>query len=107
MIKALIIEPNLSPEIIHLDTDLNNLQELVCGNIQEVYPFDDNVCLICNENGKDIGLEENRCINELGYSIYGTFLIVGDNNEEDYVSLTEEQIEKYKELYLKENHDGY
>lgn len=105
MIKALIVEPNTNPDIIYLDTDINNLQELVGGNIQEVYPLDDNVCLICNENGKDIGLDENRYINELGYSIYGTFLIVGDNNEEDYASLTEEQIEKYKELYLRDNYD--
>lgn len=95
MIKALIVDPNKDPEVIYLDTDLDNIQDLVGGNIQEVYPFKDNACLLCSENGKDIGLEENRYIKELGYSIYGTFLIVGDFGDEDYSSLTEEQISRY------------
>lgn len=95
MIKALIVDPNKDPEVIYLDTGLDNLQELVGGGVQEVYPFKDNVCLLCNESGKDIGLEENRYISELGYSVYGTFLIVGDNGDEDYSSLSEEQISRY------------
>lgn len=99
-LKALIVDPNKNPEVIYLDTDLDNLQELVGGNVQEVYPFDDNVCLLCNENGKDIGLEENRYISESGYSIFGTFLIVGDAGDEDYVSLNGNQIENMISKFL-------
>jgi len=63
---------------------------------------DDNVSLICNEEGKLDGLPLNR---DIGYDIIaGPFIIAGDDFENgDFISLTEAQIEKYKKRFGKES----
>lgn len=99
MIKGLIIETNEQPEIIDFEPELDVMRELVAGDIQEVYPFDDSVVLICNENGKNYNLPKNRHIKEINDTIYGAFLIIGDDGGEDYISLTNEQISYYKNLF--------
>lgn len=103
MIRGLIVEPNGEPELVELNPDLKTLQQLVGGLYQEVYPFDDTVVLLCNELGKKIQLPRNRHIPELCETLYGTFLLLGDNGAEDYVSLSDKQIEKYKVIFLLEN----
>ena len=59
---------------------------------------DDEVAIICNEEGKINGMNPNR---DIGYDIiFGPFLIVGETSEDgEDRSLTDEQIEKYKELF--------
>src|SRR5699024_6863922 len=41
---------------------LEAMQELVGGDIEEYMPFEDEVAIICNEEGKIIGLPLNRAI---------------------------------------------
>lgn len=59
---------------------------------------DEDVALICNEEGKMYGMPLNR---DIGYDIIaGTFIIAGEVDEEgEFTSLTEEQIEKYKNRF--------
>ena len=98
-LKSLLIKPNELPEIVEIDNTLEAKQELVGGYIECTYlPNDDNVVLICNEEGKINGMKLNR---DIGHDIIaGPFLIVGDDYENgDFKSLTEEQIIKYKELF--------
>ena len=95
-LKSLLIKPNELPEIVEIDNTLEAKQELVGGYIECVYlPNDNNVVLICNEEGKINGMKLNR---DIGHDIIaGPFLIVGDNYENgDFKSLTEDQILKYK-----------
>ena len=55
------------------------------------------MCLLCNEEGKLIGLEGNRCIgNDI---IAGVFYVVGENNDGELISLTEKQMQTYKERF--------
>ena len=60
---------------------------------------------ICNEEGKLLGLPMNRALtDEFGvpYDIVcGTFFVVGIGDE-DFTSLTEQQIEKYRKKYANE-----
>ena len=78
------------------------MQRLVGGYIQAVYPFDDPVALICNEEGKLLGLPMNRTLRDergVPYDIVcGTFFLVGIA-EDDFASLTDWQIEKYADYY--------
>lgn len=94
-IKCLLVKPYELPEEIEIDNTLESFQKMVGGYIEHVYlPEDTSVILICNEEGKINRLKLNR---EIGYDIIaGDFLIVGDCNKEDYQSLTDEQILKYK-----------
>lgn len=95
-INCLYIEPNQLPKKIEVKNNLYSKQSLVGGNIEYCRILDDdNVVLICNEEGKINGMEPNR---DIGHDIiFGPFLIVGDDSEigEDR-SLTEDQINKYK-----------
>ena len=54
--KVLMVEPMKAPYTTELNNTLDNLQKAVDGYIQVLYPFDDSVCIICNENGKLTGL---------------------------------------------------
>ena len=100
--KALIIEPMKPPYTKEINSNLDALQEVVEGTIQIIYPFEDRVCIICNDDEKIIGLPPNRALRYDSGEIYdilvGTFMITGVG-EEDLCSLTEEQIEKYKKLF--------
>lgn len=50
--KVLRVRPKHYPEVIDIDGSLESLQKEVEGPIQAVYPWDDEVALICNEEGK-------------------------------------------------------
>lgn len=60
-------------------------------------PYVEGSKIICNEEGKLLGLEQNRLYFSIGFPpamdyICGDFLIVGVDGEE-FCSLTDEQIE--------------
>ena len=102
-IKVLVVEPNKLPYEKVIPNRLKDKQQIVDGYIEYVRLLDDdNVVLICNEEGKINGSELNR---DIGYDIIaGTFIVVrecADDGEDR--SLTDEQIEKYKERFNEES----
>lgn len=101
-IKVLVVEPNKLPYEKTIKNCLQSKQELVGGYIEYTYLDDDyNVCIICNEEGKIDGLPPNRDIgNDI---VFGTFVIVGDDDTGEDRSLTDDQIEKYKNRFGKES----
>lgn len=100
--NVLIVEPFKKPYTKEINTGLESLQHEVGGYIEAVYPFDDLVALICNEEGKMNGLELNRALRDEDGDIYdivaGTFLIVGLAGE-SFCSLPDDLIQKYSELF--------
>ena len=103
--KILAVEPMKTPTVQEIDGSLRSMQELVGGTIQAVYPFDDPVALVCNDEGKLLGLPWNRALTDdhgVPYDIVcGTFFVAG-LKEDDFASLTEQQIEKYRKKYANE-----
>lgn len=61
-ISVLFIQPNKYPKIIEIDDSLEAMQKVVGGNIEEYMPFEDEVAIICNEEGRVMGLPLNRAI---------------------------------------------
>ena len=51
------------------------------------------MCIICNEEGKLLGLEGNRRFS--GDILAGVFYVVGEDKCGNFVSLTEAQMERY------------
>lgn len=104
-IKALYVEPKKNPVQVEIQTDLKSLQSLVCGNIETYSPFDDNeITIICNEEGKINGLQPNRAIfnskGQLLDFIAGNFLIVfSREDDESFSSLPENMIQKYTKIF--------
>ena len=99
---VLIVEPEKVPYVKEIDPGLRSLQSEVEGWIQAVYPFDDPVALICNDEGKLMGLPLNRALRDDHGQIYdvvaGTFLITG-LSEDDFASLSPELIAKYEKRF--------
>ena len=110
--NALVIEPMRKPYTKEIDGELESMQNIVGGLIQAIYPFEDEtVALICNEEGKLLGLPLNRALRDENGDIYdiiaGTFLICSaPPDSENFAGLSEEQMQKYKskfehiEIYL-------
>lgn len=105
-LRTLIVEPGMAPRIGEVEDTLEAKQKVVDGLIELVFPpsHPDDVCLICNEEGKLRGLPLNRAIrleDGTAYDIIaGTFLILRAPEEsEDFESLTDEQIEIYSRIY--------
>lgn len=97
--KALLAKPGRDPKEVEVENELHTLQQIVGGYI-EVRPYVAGSKIICNEEGKLLGLPLNR-LYRIYYSaefpavmdyICGDFLIVGVDGEE-FCSLTDEQIE--------------
>ena len=101
-IAVLVVQPEMEPEVRQISTGLEALQHEVGGMIEVVYPFDDNVGLIMNEEGKLEGLPLNRGLFDDEGRLYdiiaGTFIVAG-LTEDNFGSLTPEQLQKYSELY--------
>ena len=89
-ITVLKVDPGKPPEEMKLPNTLEAMQKVVGGYIEVVYTED--VCLICNEEGKLMGLEGNRRIGR--DIIAGTFFLAGDNCEGEFCSLSEEQLSR-------------
>lgn len=102
-LTVLVVAPGEKPRVETIDCGLESLQQQVGGYIEAVYPFEEPVGLVCNEEGKINGMQLNRALRDDENSIYdivsGTFLVVG-LGEEDFCSLTPEQIEKYSEHFV-------
>ena len=101
-IKALIIEPGKVPYAAEIPAGLDSLQNIVGGLIQALYPFEDMVAVIANDEGKLLGLPWNRPLFDEEGNIYdilvGTLLVVG-LTEDDFGSLSDEQIQRYTEYF--------
>lgn len=83
--------------ITEIGDELEDMQKAVGGYIQAMYPYEDEVALICNEEGKIEGLPLNRIIPEMRDIIAGDFFICG-LGEEDFTSIPEEYEDKYLDL---------
>ena len=98
--RVLIVEPMKPPREQEISGDLASMQTIVGGLIQAVYPFEDPVALVCNDEGKLLTLPMNRYIPEIRDVIAGTFFLCGAPPEgENFASLTEEQLQRYTQRF--------
>ena len=94
--------PGKSAVVMRIQNTLEAKQAFVGGYIQAVYPFDDPVAIVCNEEGKINGMEPCRALFDEAGGIYdvivGPFLICG-LDDEGFISLTKEQQEQYLAMF--------
>ena len=100
--RVVLVEPGKAARVAEIDGSLEGMQKTVGGYIQTVYPFEETVCLVCNEEGKLQGLPLNRALRDEDNRIYdivaGTFFVC-DCSTENFKSLSEEQLKRYTEKY--------
>ena len=103
-IKVLVVEPNKEPYIKEIESSLESLQDIV-GGLIEYINLENNVDLICNEEGKINNLPFNRSIgNDI---IAGTFIIAGVNlRNGETISIPKDKVNKYTKLFSLANHNN-
>lgn len=102
--KVVYVEPNKNAEIREIGSRLEDIQGIVGGSIEVVKPFNDPVAIVCNDEGKFMGLEPNRGLSynngECYDIIVGTFFIclaITDSGKLE--SITDELASKYLKMF--------
>ena len=103
-IRVIVCRVDERAEVIEIDDKLEAMQEVVGGLIQEYMPWEDEVAIICNEEGKMMGLPLNRGIRsdegQLQDIIAGDFFICyAPIESERFLSMPPDLEEKYKEKF--------
>lgn len=110
-VRAILVKAHVDPKEIVIPNDYRFWQKLVGGLVQCIYPFDDSVAVICNDEGKLLHMEPNR--NILGAddrvldTINGDFLIFNygeleDDTDGEFIDMTDKQVAKYLDYYSQE-----
>ena len=102
--RVVVVEPKKTPVVQDIDSGLESMQKIVGGLIEAVYPFDESVALICNEEGKLLNLLMNRALRNDAGEVYdivsGTFFVCAAPPESDhFTGLTDQQVRTYIERF--------
>ena len=102
--RVIVVEPKKKPVVQDIGSDLESMQKTVGGSIEAVYPFDEPVALIANEEGKLLNLPLNRALRDDEGNVYdiisGTFFLCAappDSNH--FAGLTDQQVKMYMERF--------
>ena len=102
--QVVVVEPKKKPMVQDIGSDLESMQKIVGGTIEAVYPFDQPVALICNEEGKLLNLPLNRALRDDEGNVYdiisGTFfLCAAPPDSEHFAGLSDQQAKAYMERF--------
>ena len=102
--RVIVVEPLEMPAVRDIASDLESMQKIVGGSIQAIYPFDEPVALICNEEGKLLNLPLNRALRDDEGNVYdiisGTFFVCAVPPDSDhFTGLTDQQVKTYIERF--------
>ena len=102
--QVVVVEPKKKPMVQDISPDLESMQKIVGGPIQAIYPFEEPVALICNEEGKLLNLPLNRALRDDEGNVYdiisGTFFVCAASPDSDrFEDLTDQQVKTYMEWF--------
>ena len=95
--KVLMVEPGMEPYEKELN-GLKEMQQAVGGLIQAIYPFEDKVAVVCDDEGMLKPNEFNRSMPGGYGGVFGPFFVCG-LGADDFVSLTPAQMQVYKKQF--------
>lgn len=97
---VLVVEPGYEPYEKTIPNTLEAKQELVGGLITAIYPYEEMVAIVANDEGILLDMEFNRSV-EGGYGgVFGPFFVCG-LTENDFCSLPPDQMERFKQKFHK------
>ena len=101
-IRVVYVEPEKLARSAMIGTELKDLQKAVGGFIETYYPFEEAVCIVCDDEGKYDGAFPNRAIRDKDGKImdiiFGPFFIC-DCRGDEFGSLTDEQVDRYLGMF--------
>lgn len=95
--NVLVVEPGYTPYEKEID-GLADMQAIVGGTIQGIYPYQEPVAIVCNDEGMINGLPFNRSVPGGYGGVYGTFFICGLGTD-DFCTLPPDQVMRFKKEY--------
>ena len=106
VLKVVKVSPMKAPVTCFIENTLEAKQKLVGGNITELYPFEEGVAFIGNEDVANNGGVANRvlfCEEEDSTILLGDFFICGVDDVY-YTSLSDDLAAKYMEMFKYPEH---
>lgn len=106
-IKVVMLEPGKLAHTAEIGTSLGDLQKVVDGLIEPFYPFEEQVCIVCIDEGKINGMSPNRSVkNEDGVMVDFIFgpAFICDCQGDNFDSLSDEQINRYSKMFRYPEH---
>lgn len=101
-IKVVLLEPGKLARTAEIGTSLEAMQKIVGGLIEPFYPFEEQVCIICNDEGKINGMQPNRSVkNKDGVMVDFIFgpAFICDCRGGNIDRLSDEQLARYKKQF--------
>ncbi len=95
--NVLVVEPGTLPYEKEIN-GLEEMQKIVGGLITAIYPYEDQVAVVCNDESLLLGMEFNRSMPGGYGGVFGPFFVCG-LGEEDFASLSPAQMETYKKEF--------
>lgn len=106
-IKVVLLEPGKLARTAEIGTSLEDLQKIVDGLIEAYYPFEEQVCIVCNEESKINGMQPNRSVKNED-SVMVDFIcgpaFICDCLGESFDSLSDEQLARYTKMFRYPEH---
>jgi hypothetical protein len=101
-IRVVLLQPGQLSKITEIDASLEGMQKTVGGLIEPFYPFEEEVCMVVNDEGKINGMRPNRAVygedGKMMDIICGPAFIC-DCRGESFASLSEEQLNRYAKQF--------
>lgn len=103
-IRVVLVEPGKQARIANIEASLEGYYRAIgADTIQAIYPFEEEVCIICDDEGKLTGRQLNRALRDEEtkeiYDIVAGPFFVCSCKEPRYTSLNTEQQRRYLNLY--------
>ncbi len=73
--QVVLVEPGKAARITEIGEDLQDMQEIVGGLIQALYPWEDPAAIVCNDEGKIMGAAVKPCSGRLRYYYRNLFYL--------------------------------
>lgn len=108
-IDVILVEPGQPARELEMKDNLESMQAVVGGLIEEYMPFEDEVAIICNEEGLINRMPPNRAIlaenGTIENIIFGPFFICyAPIESENFLSMPEDLKHKYMEKFKEPEH---
>ena len=95
--NVLVVEPGVAPYEKEIN-GLHEMQETVGGLITAIYPYKEEVAVVCNDEGILLDMPFNRSMDGGYGGIFGPFFVCG-LGEDDFCTLPPDQMTRFKKRF--------
>ena len=107
-ILVVLLEPYKEARITEIGASLEAKQAVVGGDLEAIYPFSEDVAVVCNSESKNLGMPLNRAMRMEGsaeiFDIVAGPCFICDCSGESFGSLTPEQAQRYAKMFQQPEH---